>query len=64
MVSTAAPAPHCPACQVAAELVEHRDATAGGWSIRRGTLNFAVVIAQQACPGYQPVGPAGEEVGA
>lgn len=47
---------HCPACQVVADLTAHRDATAGGWSIRRATLNFAVVIAERACPGYRPPG--------
>lgn len=45
---------HCPACRVVAELSEHRDATAGGWSIRRGTLNFAILVARQCCPDYEP----------
>lgn len=55
---------HCPACRVVSELSEHRDATAGGWSIRRGTLNFAIVIARQACPAYVASSPSvvdGEE---
>lgn len=56
--------PHCPACRVVAELEEHRDATAGGWSVRRATLNFAIVIARQACPAYArstPTAVDGEE---
>jgi hypothetical protein len=51
---TGAPLPHCPACRVVAELSEHRDATAGGWSIRRATLNFAILTARQACPDHAP----------
>jgi hypothetical protein len=47
----------CPACQVVAELTTHRDATAGGWSVRRSTLNFAIVIAQRACPSYVVAAP-------
>lgn len=43
---------HCPACRIARELTEHRDATAADWSQRRGTLNFARVIAMRACPAY------------
>ena len=54
-------AAHCPACQVAVELTEHRDATAGGWSVRRATLNFALVIARRACTSYEPVTSRGEE---
>lgn len=56
-MSDTTPAPmvdHCPACRVARELAEHRDATAGGWSIRRGALSFAVIVAQRACPAYEP----------
>lgn len=45
---------HCPACRVARELAEHRDSTAGAWSLRRGVLNFAIVIARRACPAYEP----------
>jgi hypothetical protein len=45
---------HCPACLVAVELAEHRDRTAGAWSIRRATLNFAIVVARRACPSYAP----------
>lgn len=45
-------AAHCPACHVVVEPEAHRDATAGGWSVRRATLNFAIVIARQACPAY------------
>lgn len=45
---------HCPACQVVRELTEHRDGTAAEWSVRRGTLNFARVIAVRACPDYRP----------
>lgn len=45
---------HCPACQVARELTEHRDACAEQWSTRRGVLNFARVIAVRACPEYAP----------
>lgn len=49
---------HCPACRIARELTEHRDKTAAGWSHRRGTLNFARVIAARACPEYEPEGDA------
>lgn len=49
---TAVVAPHCPACQVVADLAEHRDATAADWSARRGALNFAIVLARRACPAY------------
>lgn len=45
---------HCPVCQVARELTEHRDATADEWSTRRGVLNFARIIATRACPAYVP----------
>ena len=45
-----APSDHCPACRIARELTEHRDTTAGDWTMRRGTLNFAIVIARRACP--------------
>jgi hypothetical protein len=40
---------------VVAVLSEHRDATAGGWPIRRGTLSFAIVVARRACPAYVAV---------
>lgn len=55
-VGHASSVPHCPACQVAIELRQHRDATAPGWSIRRGTLNFAIIIAERACSAYTPAG--------
>lgn len=45
---------HCPACEIARELTKHRDATATDWSFRRGTLNFAIVVARRACPEYVP----------
>ena len=45
---------HCPACRVARELAEHRDATAAEWSVRRATLNFAYVLAARACPSWEP----------
>lgn len=45
---------HCPACRVARELAEHRDATASEWSVRRATLNFAHVLATRACPAWEP----------
>lgn len=45
---------HCPACRVVRELGEHRDATAGAWSGRRGVLNFAILTARRACPAYVP----------
>jgi hypothetical protein len=51
-MSRAGAVPHCPACRVVAELSEHRDATAGGWSIRRATLNFAIITAQRSCSAY------------
>jgi hypothetical protein len=57
---TAPAAVHCPACRIVVELEEHRDATAGGWSIRRATLNFAIVVARRACPAYVGA-PAAEE---
>lgn len=47
------PLDHCPACRVARELTEHRDASANEWSIRRATLNFARIVATQACPDWQ-----------
>lgn len=44
----------CPACATAADLEAHRDATTGdGWSIRRGALNFAVLVARRNCPSYR-----------
>lgn len=46
---------HCPACRVARELADHRDGSAAEWSIRRATLNFAVIVARRACPEYEPV---------
>jgi hypothetical protein len=47
-------APHsCAACRIAATLTEHRDACAADWSHRRGTLNFAILIAQQECPEHK-----------
>lgn len=46
--------PHCPACSVVADLVEHRNKTAAEWSVRRGTLNFAIVVAMRSCPDYIP----------
>jgi hypothetical protein len=46
---------HCPACTIAADLTKHRDATATDWSFRRGTLNFAIVVARRACPAYVPI---------
>lgn len=52
---------HCPACRVARELAEHRDATAAAWSPRRVALSFAVIVAERACPAYEPtVGPVDE----
>lgn len=54
---------HCPACRVVAELTEHRDLTAGGWSVRRATLNFALVIARRACPAYEPAASDGGDSG-
>jgi hypothetical protein len=45
---------HCPACRVARELTEHRDAAAADWSVRRATLNFARIIAERACPDWKP----------
>ena len=45
---------HCPACRIARELREHRDNTAAEWSVRRGALNFARVLAERACPDWQP----------
>lgn len=51
-------ADHCPACRTARELTEHRDATAAEWSIRRVTLNFASLVARQACPDFEPVAAA------
>lgn len=45
---------HCPACDIAAQLEAHRDTYTNGWSQRRGTLNFAALIARRACPEYQP----------
>lgn len=45
---------HCPACRVARELREHVDKTAPEWSVRRGALNFARVIAMRACSDYKP----------
>lgn len=53
-------ADHCPACAVAVELAMHRDLTAGGWSVRRATLNFAIVIARRACPSYEHADGGGE----
>jgi hypothetical protein len=44
---------HCPACRVVRELLEHRDSSAGVWSLRRGVLNFAIVVARRACPAYE-----------
>lgn len=44
---------HCPACRVVRELAEHRDQTADGWSVRRATLNFAIIIARRACPAFE-----------
>lgn len=55
-VTPVPPVDHCPACQVARELAQHRDDKAPGWSIRRGALNFAVLVAQRACPAYEPAG--------
>lgn len=45
---------HCPACAIVAELTKHRDQTAPEWDVRRGVLNFARIIAKQACPAYVP----------
>lgn len=45
---------HCPACRVARELTEHRDACAVEWSHRRAALNFALILAKRACPDYRP----------
>ena len=45
---------HCPACRIARELREHRDNTAAEWSVRRGTLNFARVLAERVCPDWRP----------
>ena len=45
---------HCPACRVARELREHVDQTAAEWSIRRGALKFARILAERACPDYEP----------
>jgi hypothetical protein len=42
---------HCPACRIVRELTEHRDKCAPGWDVRRGSLNFAIVIAESACVG-------------
>jgi hypothetical protein len=40
----------CPACRIIAALEQHRDNTATNWSLRRGMLNFAIVIARRECP--------------
>lgn len=45
---------HCPACRVARELREHIDQSDATWSIRRGALNFARILAERACPEYDP----------
>lgn len=45
---------HCPACRVARELREHSDQAHPEWSVRRGTLNFARILAERACPDYRP----------
>jgi hypothetical protein len=47
---------HCPACRIARELTEHRDATAAEWSVRRATLSFARVLAVRACAEWAPAG--------
>lgn len=41
---------HCPACRIARELTEHRDASATDWSVRRATLNFSIIVARRSCP--------------
>ena len=45
---------HCLACAVADDLAQHRDNTATEWSVRRATLNFAVIVARRTCPDYKP----------
>lgn len=52
---------HCPACATATALEQHRDTTAAaGWSVRRGALSFAIVIARRNCPAYAPIRPEGQ----
>ena len=46
---------HCPACQIARELTEHRDAYYPPWSKVRAAYNFARIVAMRACPEYVPV---------
>lgn len=45
---------HCPACRIARELREHRDATYPDRSNTRGVYNFCSILAQRACPDYTP----------
>lgn len=52
----------CPACATAADLEQHRDATAGAWSVRRGVLNFAILVASQNCPAYVAATPVRESL--
>lgn len=54
---------HCPACRITRELREHIDSTAPEWSVRRGALNFARILAERACPDYHPTPSQIEEMG-
>jgi hypothetical protein len=45
--------PECPACRIVATLAAHRDDSHPDWSIRRGVLNFAILIAQRECPAHR-----------
>lgn len=51
---------HCPACATAEELARHRDTTTNEWTIRRGALNFAVIVARTHCPNYTSVTEPGQ----
>lgn len=51
----------CPACRIVNTLAKHRDTTAADWSLRRGTLNFAILIAQRECPAHQRAWSEGTE---
>lgn len=44
---------HCPACRVARELTEHVTES-GTPHPKRGAFNFARILAERACPEYQP----------
>lgn len=43
----------CAACRIVDTLTVHRDTAHAGSGSRRGTLNYAILVAKQECPAHR-----------